>query len=367
MQPSPMLQGFNAAQVKPPTLPNLIHVIWLGSPLREKHSERLIKWRTQNPEHQVNLWIDKSLLTSNQHAQIADFVSLHGLNLCDVSKLYTKEMAHFFEFLKDYYDIPKYMVKNYSVPSDIYRFLILYFYGGWYFDTDIECINPLKVDMEIPYGFKFYFEYEGDKILSCAPSILAAAPKNIFVAKAIQVLTAMVSAKSFAIYMKHATQCNQALTRLLSSVFSVGFAITAACSRIEFDDTPCIELKENFHAKNFNKAILQVIGIKPVDYGFVNWGECSYVRDEDLKIMPGIFGHEAFNIYAKQHKIICDISMVQELLAQKLEIMTHIDAAPWVPYPIEITKNTLIRYVNIDLLLSSNVNQPDQKRDCILQ
>jgi inositol phosphorylceramide mannosyltransferase catalytic subunit len=88
-------------------IPNIVHLIWLGSPLPERCVEMVDSWEKFHPEWTVKVWTD------------ADCNDFH----------LTNQLA--FE-----------RATNYGEKADIWRYEILYRYGGLYVDTDFECLKP---------------------------------------------------------------------------------------------------------------------------------------------------------------------------------------------------------------------------------
>lgn len=90
-------------------IPKIIHQIWIGSPVPEELQAFLESWRSIHPDWEYKLWTD---------ADLANF------NLEN----------------RDLYDL----AENFGVKSDIWRYEILYRYGGVYVDTDFEAIQVLE-------------------------------------------------------------------------------------------------------------------------------------------------------------------------------------------------------------------------------
>lgn len=88
-------------------IPKLVHFIWLGSPLPVPCQAIVESWKRVHPDWTVRVWTD---------ADVEEF----GLQ---------NKMA---------FDI----ANNYGEKSDIFRYEILYRYGGVYVDTDFECLKP---------------------------------------------------------------------------------------------------------------------------------------------------------------------------------------------------------------------------------
>jgi mannosyltransferase OCH1-like enzyme len=94
---------------KTPVIPKNIHFIWLGSPFPEKYKRLKETWEKQHPDWNIRVWND------------ADVESFGLVN----------------KYLYDY-------TTNFGIKSDIFRYEILYRYGGLYVDTDFECFQSFN-------------------------------------------------------------------------------------------------------------------------------------------------------------------------------------------------------------------------------
>ena len=88
-------------------IPKIIHQIWLGSPLPAECLELQNTWKKFHPDWEYHLWTDESIK-----------------NL----PLINREIIE--------------QTKNLGAKSDILRYEILYQFGGFYVDTDFECLKP---------------------------------------------------------------------------------------------------------------------------------------------------------------------------------------------------------------------------------
>lgn len=90
-------------------IPKIIHYCWFGgNPLPPLAQKCIASWRKYLPEYEIREWNEKNF---------------------DVNAIpYTRDA---------------YQAKKYAFVSDYARFWILYRYGGIYFDTDVEMINPI--------------------------------------------------------------------------------------------------------------------------------------------------------------------------------------------------------------------------------
>lgn len=89
-----------------PTIPKVIHVIWLGSPFPDIYCEWQQTWKNMDG-WEYRLWTD------------AEVANLDLVN-------------------REIYEA----AGNYGEKSDILRYELLYQFGGLYVDTDFACFNP---------------------------------------------------------------------------------------------------------------------------------------------------------------------------------------------------------------------------------
>ncbi len=100
-----------------PTIPKIIHQIWLGSEFPEKYKEWQHSWILHHPGWQYKLWQEKDI----------DEFGLENRDLYDAAP-------------------------DYGYRSDIARYEILYRIGGLYIDTDFECLQPFDILHHGPYS-----------------------------------------------------------------------------------------------------------------------------------------------------------------------------------------------------------------------
>lgn len=91
------------------TIPKKIHQIWLGGKFPDKYKRIRDTWMAKNPDWEYRLWTDDD---------IDDF------KLENIDKYNT--------------------IANLGSRSDIFRYEILYRYGGLYIDTDFECLSSFN-------------------------------------------------------------------------------------------------------------------------------------------------------------------------------------------------------------------------------
>lgn len=92
-----------------PKIPKKIHQIWLGSPFPEKYRTWAESWQKLNPDWGYTLWTE---------------ANISEINLTDLS----------------FYN----NISNYGPKSDYLRYHILYQFGGFYLDTDFECLKSFE-------------------------------------------------------------------------------------------------------------------------------------------------------------------------------------------------------------------------------
>jgi mannosyltransferase OCH1-like enzyme len=90
-------------------IPKKIHQVWLGGKFPEKYKRIRDTWIEKNPDWEYKLWTDDDI---------------------DEFKLENIE-----QFNK---------INNLGAKSDIFRYEILYRYGGLYIDTDFECLKSFN-------------------------------------------------------------------------------------------------------------------------------------------------------------------------------------------------------------------------------
>ena len=95
-------------------IPKVINYCWFGgNPLPESAVKCIASWKKFFPEYEIKEWNEENF----------------DLEICD----YVKEA---------------YQAKKWAFVSDYARFWILYYYGGLYFDTDVEVIKDMSKIVE---------------------------------------------------------------------------------------------------------------------------------------------------------------------------------------------------------------------------
>jgi len=90
-------------------IPKIIHQVWLGGEFPDKYKRLRDTWILNNTDWEYKLWTDK-----------------------DVDEFKLENIEQFNK------------IKNLGSKSDIFRYEILYRYGGLYIDTDFECLKSFN-------------------------------------------------------------------------------------------------------------------------------------------------------------------------------------------------------------------------------
>ena len=88
-------------------IPKVIHTVWLGEEMPKEYSDYMEQWRVLNPEYEVKVWSEE------------DIPSLGIQHLVD-------------------------QALTYAGKADVMRFHILRDHGGYYIDTDMKPLRPLR-------------------------------------------------------------------------------------------------------------------------------------------------------------------------------------------------------------------------------
>lgn len=104
-------------------IPKTIHFIWLGSNLPQQCQEMIDTWKTFHAHWEIKVWTDHDVATFGLQNQTAFDAAL-----------------------------------NWGEKSDIFRYEILYRYGGIYVDIDFECLQPFD---DLHKSCEFYTGFIG--------------------------------------------------------------------------------------------------------------------------------------------------------------------------------------------------------------
>lgn len=120
-------------------IPKIIHYCWFGrNPLPLLAVKCIESWKRYFPDYEIREWNEDNF----------------NVNMIP----YTREA---------------YEAKKYAFVSDYARFYILYYYGGLYFDTDVEVIKPMNdiIERGAFMGCENELKLGGTSILAVAPGL----------------------------------------------------------------------------------------------------------------------------------------------------------------------------------------------------
>ena len=170
------------------TVPKIIHFIWVGGPIYEEYWLTITKMATiaRANGYQLYVWVDNSRnlrslktyasrlkvnLPYNPRIIIHNDTYDHYVNKIRSVKIKSiydlQNQAEQFKYFPSTFsrefwkNVQEEMIglKNYAAASDLFRYLILFIYGGIYFDTDERIVSsifemPKIGTITLPYGFK---------------------------------------------------------------------------------------------------------------------------------------------------------------------------------------------------------------------
>lgn len=108
------------------SIPHLIHLIWLGSPISEKVSACFDSWKKHHPLWEIKIWNDNDIPEFDWS--------------CEHSKTCFQQ------------------ADTWAEKADIFRLEVLYKFGGLYSDADVVCLNSFDPLTNQGLGFFSCFE-----------------------------------------------------------------------------------------------------------------------------------------------------------------------------------------------------------------
>ncbi|MFA6037148.1 MAG: glycosyltransferase [Legionellales bacterium] len=265
-------------------IPDNLHIIWLGSSLKAEHRERIINWRTKNPNHRIFIWFEQKHITPNIVEDFENFCSKHNLELHDVNELENSENESIFIFTnKIYQKKDAEHIINYAAMSDFYRYLAVGKYGGWYADTDIISIE--LTSMRPYYGFYINVQKKSDTLnLDFSPSFFGACENSQYCQKANDISIAFVSDPMASILVDDLTKLKNR-TYIASTVNTSGQVGIMACVKLTHNGTPLLTMTdESFHDFYSNEAsTLERVSI-PREITIYGGREKSWYGQQDTNV-----------------------------------------------------------------------------------
>ena len=127
------------------TVPRKIHFLWIQSSLPKKYFRNVLTYHRNNPEYQINLWLDQNTLEKKlilQSIQVLGNTSYGRIIIRDVEDI---RMKNYNIFQTE---------KNVGSKADIVRLELVYQEGGIY--SDIDSVSMRSFDDLFRHSFVTY-------------------------------------------------------------------------------------------------------------------------------------------------------------------------------------------------------------------
>lgn len=164
--------------------PKIIHMIWFGPYLPVQYELNMVSFASKNPDFRVIIYLDYNVEKFKQR-----FCRLKNIRVYHYSNMY-QEFARRHapaqvELNRRWLEAERFEEEgNFAAVSDIFRLDVLYYLGGYYFDTDIHCKRAL-MPVSVPHGMlinthedfipESFFETE-DSVAELINNIVIATP-----------------------------------------------------------------------------------------------------------------------------------------------------------------------------------------------
>lgn len=151
------------------SIPDYGHFIWVGSILKNPHyRNNILSFRENFPDLLIIVWV------SHTNEELLNWCREHRIVALSTDLLINH---HFYNV--DYY-LLEMQKGNPGGAADHLRVEILDRFGGWYFDTDIQCIE--KVDKKIYSGCKLllYCYDDQNEEIGINNCVMASAPSSLY-------------------------------------------------------------------------------------------------------------------------------------------------------------------------------------------
>lgn len=144
------MRAFEISQKNESKSIDYIHFIWMGNPIKESDKKTILSWKEEYPSKQIILWVDQKAL---QHKDIIDFAQTNDIKLIDLDDIFCERTTF---GLDEFIQLEKNRLPpNWGAISDMYRYLIMYYFGGTYSDTDSPISkDDTKLDFEKDFAFE---------------------------------------------------------------------------------------------------------------------------------------------------------------------------------------------------------------------
>jgi len=202
-------------------IPKIIHQIWIGGQLPQEFKELTESWQRMHPDWIYKLWTDADIET----------FPFYNKTLFDAAT-------------------------NYGQKSDIWRYEILYRYGGLYVDTDFFALKPFDM---LHYCYDFYTGIGSTGTVDILNGLIGSAPGHPILAHAI---TTMKSTSNHCDGIMYTTGPVHFMISFLSVVPQCAGTIIAF---------PCSFFYPSANCKRFLTRQAQDSYIKPESFAIHYW------------------------------------------------------------------------------------------------
>ncbi len=292
-----------------------LFLIWLGSALRPEHIKRIIEWKKLNSDRTVTILVDPEFEKEIKAQLVETNIIVKSTATLVISEKIKAFIKKFVE--PGGAELPA----NYAAASDIYRFILLNLYGGWYVDTDIEPINLNSIGIKKELNFFINANRNGSKITTLSPSVIASTSNHLLTQVALELIERM----SMDFTDEHIKLIRNSLAsvRMLATHLSTGFVLRGALGRLYFDLLPFIQV----HGDR-DKTIDDTELFDSATKLFLNYYEQSWLLDrvqkesDGLRIFPikGVTLDKAFLDCVNQVVTAPDFSPV-ELISRSITLL----------------------------------------------
>lgn len=245
-----------------------IHIIWIGSVLRDAHLERIKAWHALNPAYQLYIWVGQAFKTEIQAQLTGTNAEVHLIDELDFLPRTKQFLAKLIEKRKD--DLPP----NNAAGSDCYRAKIVHDFGGWYVDTDITPVDLSKIKISPLFNFVINASRKSFTLDELSPSVFACSRQHVLMQIALDFLDLL------AIYAIDdridQIRSKLASVRYAATTQSTGAMLSVALTKLNINGSPFIEyeaitnteifdLVANRFASQFERSWLLANGSMPND------------------------------------------------------------------------------------------------------
>jgi len=223
-----------------------ISLVWLGSTLREKHLERIKKWKATNPSYNASVYVEPQFVKTIQKQFGKEDVAVISVEELKIPEQVKQTIQKFIEPRAD--GLPP----NYAAASDFYRFYIINSKGGRYADTDIPpfALNKQPIDKDLKFLVRA--SRNAKNLTMSTPDIFAACANGDFSQTALSCIELMCTQMTPEVISL--IRSNIASTRLFATMYSTGGILTLLFYKMFFDGVPIKKGTEVTNSKIFDRV-----------------------------------------------------------------------------------------------------------------